>query len=72
MDDAQTLASTEERSLLAQSKLAKTLSYLGLQDAAQERRMGSKQPGVWVGEVVATDKDVVVKLHEREIDQDEK
>ena len=45
VDDARTLASSEERSWQAQSKMAKTLSYLGLQDAARKCRMGGQCPG---------------------------
>ena len=40
--DAQTIASSEERSCLAQSKMVKRLSYLGLQDAVRKRKNGSK------------------------------
>ena len=36
MDDTRTLAATEELSWLAQSKMAKTLCYLGLQDASHK------------------------------------
>jgi len=59
--DARTLASTEEQLWLAQSKMVKMLSYLGLQDAACKRRMGSRPPGAWAGAVVSTDSGVVMK-----------
>ena len=61
MDDARTLAANEELSWLAQSKMAKTLCYLGLQDAARKRRMGSQRPGAWAGAVVSTDTGMVLK-----------
>ena len=61
VDDACTLASSEERSWLAQSKMAKTLSFLGLQDAARKRRMGSQPLEAWAGLVVSTDNEVVMK-----------
>ena len=61
MDDARTLAATEELSWLAQSKMAKTLCYLGLQDAAQKQRLGSQRPGAWAGAVVSTDTGMVLK-----------
>ena len=66
MDDAQTLAATEELSWLAQSKTAKTLCYLGLQDAAQKRPMGSQRPGAWAGAVVSTDTGMVLKSVSRD------
>ena len=62
VDNVWTLASTEERLWLAQSKMAKILSYLGLQDAAQKRQMGSRRPGAWVGAVVSTNNGVVMKI----------
>ena len=61
IDDSWILASTEERSWLAQSKMTKTLSYLGLQDAARKRYIGSRRPGAWAGVVVPTNKEVVMK-----------
>ena len=66
MDDARTLAATEELSWLAQSKMAKTLCYLGLQDASRKRRMGSQRPGAWAGAVVSTDKGMVLKSISRD------
>ena len=39
----------------------KTLSYLGLQDAAHKQGMGSRRPGAWAGAVVSTDNGVVMK-----------
>ena len=41
--------------------MAKALSYLGLQDAARKRRMGSQRPGAWAGSAVSTDNGVVIK-----------
>ena len=61
VDDARTLALGEKRSWQAQNKMTKTLSYLGLQDAARKRRMGSQRPGAWAGSVVSTDNGVVMK-----------
>ena len=61
MDDTRILAATKELSWLAQSKMAKTLCYLGLQDAARKRRIGSQRPGARARAVVSADKGTVLK-----------
>ena len=54
IDDLRTMASTKDLVWESSSRLAKGLSYLGLQDAARKRRDGSQKPGAWAGSVIVT------------------
>jgi len=54
IDDLRIMASTKDLVWESSSRLAKGLSYLGLQDAARKRRDGSQKPGAWAGSVIVT------------------
>eukprot|EP00978_Attheya_sp_CCMP212_P027155 scaffold90616_cov31-Attheya_sp.AAC.2 len=47
VDDNRVSADSRESAWLASSKVAKTASWLGLQDAARKRRPPSQRPGAW-------------------------
>eukprot|EP00978_Attheya_sp_CCMP212_P031352 scaffold118127_cov59-Attheya_sp.AAC.1 len=47
VDDNRVSAGSRESAWLASSKVAKTASWLGLQDAARKRRPPSQRPGAW-------------------------
>ena len=55
------MAATEELAWLSSSPVAKTLAFLGLQDAAQKRRKPSQTPGAWAGATVTTTNGKVCK-----------
>ena len=61
VDDVRIIAPTEELAWLCSSRMAKGLSWLGLQDAARKRRSPSKDPGAWAGATVSTEGGVVRK-----------
>ena len=61
VDDVRIMAPTEELAWLCSSKMAKGLVFLGLQDAAQKRRMLSQIQGAWAGATVSLDRSVVRK-----------
>ena len=61
VDDVRIIAPTEELAWLCSSKMAKGLSFLGLQDAARKRRKPSQAPGAWAGATVSSEGDVVKK-----------
>jgi len=51
VDDVRNTAPTQELGWQASSKMAKTASFLGLQDAARKKRAPSQDPGPWTGGV---------------------
>ena len=55
VDDWRNWAPTKELAWLAGSQLAKTCSYLGIQDAARKRRAPSQSPGPWTGVVIQSE-----------------
>jgi hypothetical protein len=55
IDDLRTTAKDRGTAWLASSQIAKTCSWLGLQDAARKRREPSQTPGAWAGATVSTD-----------------
>ena len=61
VDDVRIISPTEELAWLCSSKMAKGLSFLGLQDAARKRRKPSQTPGAWAGATVSSDGEVVKK-----------
>ena len=61
VDDVRIIAATEELAWLCSSRMAKGLSWLGLQDAARKRRSPSKEPGAWAGATVSSTNGVVTK-----------
>ena len=61
VDDLRVVALTQDLSWACSSKSAKMLAFLGLQDAARQRRKSSRRPGAWSSAIVATDKEVVSK-----------
>ena len=61
VDDVRTVSATEELAWTCSGHVGKTLSFLGLQDAARKRRMSSKRPGAWAGAIVAADGSQVTK-----------
>jgi len=61
VDDMRIIAATQELAWQCSSRTAKTLCYLGLQDAARKRRPQSQRPGAWAGATIASDGDVVTK-----------
>jgi hypothetical protein len=52
IDDLRTVANSQKEALKSSSKVAKTCSWLGLQDAAQKRREASLEPGAWAETVI--------------------
>ena len=61
VDDMREMAATEELACLCSSRVAKTLAFLGLQDAARKRRKPSQTPGAWAGATVTTTEGRVCK-----------
>jgi hypothetical protein len=61
VDDNRVTAPTEEEAWLASSRVAKTASWLGLQDAARKRRPPSQRPGPWAGGVAYVSKTAVTQ-----------
>eukprot|EP00978_Attheya_sp_CCMP212_P026662 scaffold88179_cov67-Attheya_sp.AAC.1 len=61
VDNNRVTSSTEEEAWRASSKVAKTASWLGLQDAARKRRPQSQRPGPWAGCVAYVSKTSVRK-----------
>ena len=61
MDNCRIIAATKDLAWRSSSQVAKGLCWLGLQDAARKRRIGSQQPGPWAGSVVSSHKEVVTK-----------
>ena len=59
VDDLRLVAATKDLAWQAGSQVAKRLCWLGLQDTARKRRMGSQHPGAWTGSVVTFDGDSV-------------
>ena len=59
IDDLRTCAKDETTAWEASSRIAKTLGWLGLQDAARKRRAPSQSPGAWSGATVITKEDNV-------------
>ena len=55
VDDLRLVTASKELAWQAGSQVAKGLCWLGLQDAARKRRMGSQRPGAWTGSVVRSD-----------------
>ena len=54
IDDLRAMASTKYLVWHSSSRLAKGLSYLGLQEAARKRRDGSQKLGAWAGSLIVT------------------
>jgi len=54
IDNLRVMAATKDLAWKSSSRMAKGLSYLGLQDAACKRRDGSQKPGAWAGAVIST------------------
>ena len=61
VDDCRIIAATKDLAWRSSSQVAKGLCWLGLQDAARKRRIGSQQPGPWAGSVVSSHREVVTK-----------
>ena len=61
VDDVRIIAATEELAWRCSSRMAKGLSWLGLQDAARKRRSPSKEPGAWAGATVSSNNGTVTK-----------
>jgi hypothetical protein len=61
VDDVRVVAPTSDIAWRCSSAIAKTASYLGLQDAARKRRPQSQRPGAWAGATIAADTEVVTK-----------
>jgi hypothetical protein len=61
VDDMRIIAPTKDIAWQCSSRTAKTLCYLGLQDAARKRRPQSQCPGAWSGATIASDGEVVMK-----------
>ncbi|KAL7567672.1 hypothetical protein ACA910_012011 [Epithemia clementina (nom. ined.)] len=62
VDDLRETAATEAEAWDAASRMAKTDSYYGLQDAAQKRRAPSLTPGAWAGALAESTKEGVYKM----------
>ncbi|KAL7568702.1 hypothetical protein ACA910_021697 [Epithemia clementina (nom. ined.)] len=62
VDDLRETASTESEAWEAASRLAKTASFCGLQDAARKRRSPSRTPGAWAGALISSEDDGVYKM----------
>jgi len=54
IDDLRIMAASKELAWLCSSRMAKGLSFLGLQDAARKRRECTQNPGAWAGAVIST------------------
>jgi hypothetical protein len=52
IDDVRVVTNSFEESWRANSRVAKTCAWLGLQDAARKRREPSTELGAWVGTVM--------------------
>jgi hypothetical protein len=52
IDDVRAISDSHEEAWRASSQVAKTCSWLGLQDAARKRRGPSTEPGAWAGTVM--------------------
>jgi hypothetical protein len=61
VDDMRIIAATKELAWECSSRTAKTLCFLGLQDAARKRRPQSQRPGAWAGATIAADGKRVTK-----------
>lgn len=61
VDDQRIVGPSEELTWQASSRMAKGLCWLGLQEAARKRRVGSQRPGAWAGAIVYSDKGRVTK-----------
>jgi hypothetical protein len=61
MDDMRIIAAMQELAWQCSNRTAKTLGYLGLQDAARKRRPQSQRPEAWAGATIASDGEVVTK-----------
>lgn len=61
IDDLRINAPDRESAWKASSRIAKILTWLGLQDAARKRREPSQNPGAWAGASVHMDNDNVYK-----------
>jgi hypothetical protein len=61
VDDNRVTAGSEEDAWRSSSRVAKSASWLGLQDAARKRRPPSQRPGPWAGCVAYVEKDDVKK-----------
>jgi hypothetical protein len=61
VDDMRIISATQELVWQCSSRKAKTLGYLGLQDATRKRQPQSQCPGAWAGATIASDGEVVTK-----------
>jgi hypothetical protein len=52
IDDVRVVSDSNDEAWKASSRVAKTCSWLGLQDAARKRREPSTEPGAWAGTVM--------------------
>jgi hypothetical protein len=52
IDDVHVVSDSHDETWNASSRVAKTCSWLGLQDAARKRREPSTEPGAWAGTVM--------------------
>jgi hypothetical protein len=66
VDDNRETAPTAEMAWLASCQVAKTCSWLGLQDAARKRRPPAMETGAWAGTVVHASELEVTKLVSQE------
>jgi hypothetical protein len=62
IDDNRATANSDDEAWMASSRIAKTCSWLGMQDAARKRRAPSMTPGAWAGTVIHTDGKKVEKM----------
>ena len=54
IDDLRIWAASSESAWAASSRIAKTLAFLGLQDAARKQRDISQKPGAWAGAIISS------------------
>jgi hypothetical protein len=66
IDDNRVTANDAEEAWVGSSKIAKTCSELGMQDAARKRRAPSSEPGAWAGTIIRTDGEGVEKMVSQE------
>jgi hypothetical protein len=62
VDDVRATGATRAETWRAVGQVARTLSFLGLQDAPRKRRDSALAPGAWTGSVLRTDLDGVHAL----------
>ena len=66
VDNLRLITATKELAWQARIQVAKGLCWLGLQDAACKRRMGSQRPRAWTGSIITSDGTSMRKLVTKE------